>query len=72
MDGDRREDELEGTCAACGAPLDPDDSRNYGFGDQCICWACAEKRGGRYSRDRDTWVSAPNVADLRGADEDDD
>lgn len=65
VDRDDHRDETEASCAACGAPLDPDDSRNYGFGDQCICWSCAEKRGGRYSRDRDAWVSPPNVADLR-------
>ena len=69
MPGDEsREPELASNCSDCGAPIDPDGSRSYAFGEQgLLCWSCAVRRGGRYDADSETWSRAPSVSGLSEA-----
>lgn len=56
--------ELE-NCADCGAELQGALERGYALdARRALCFACAEKRGGRYDERRDLWVRPPDVADL--------
>jgi hypothetical protein len=61
----REESDAMSVCADCGATVDPDRGRTYGgSGGVVLCLSCASDRGGSYDEGRDTWVEAPDVADL--------
>jgi hypothetical protein len=61
----REESDAMGTCADCGAVVDPDRGRAYqGGGGVVLCSECARSRGGAYDELRDSWVRAPDVGDL--------
>ena len=61
----REESDAMRTCADCGSTVDPGRGRAYG-GDEgvLLCSQCAQGRGGAYDELRDSWVRAPDVADL--------
>jgi hypothetical protein len=53
------------TCCDCAAPLWPDVDRAFACGpDSFLCFACAERRGGRYDTGEDSWVVPPDVSGL--------
>ena len=61
----RGNEELELTCADCGAPLGGVGDRSYALAqDRALCWSCALARGGSYDPDQDRWVVEPRVGDL--------
>jgi hypothetical protein len=52
-------------CADCGAQIEADAERAFGFGtENALCPVCAIRRGGRYDADRDTWEVAPDLTGL--------
>jgi len=52
-------------CIECGATISVGPDRGYVFGsDHVLCFACAERRGGRYDADRDDWSSPPDTLGL--------
>jgi hypothetical protein len=52
-------------CMDCGSELAPGNDRDFQFGSQgTLCWACAERRGGRYDERRSLWIREPDVLDL--------
>jgi len=59
------DEEVPVTCLDCGAELTPESDRDFEFGASgALCWACAERRGGRYDERRSRWIEAPDVSDL--------
>jgi hypothetical protein len=60
---DETDDLLE--CELCAVVIDPDRDRAYRVSDnQVLCPVCATARGGVFDERRDTWVKAPEIADL--------
>jgi len=52
-------------CADCGDAIGETD---YRFGEGgALCWACANRRGGRYDPVTERWVTAPRLSDLAHA-----
>jgi hypothetical protein len=52
-------------CADCGAPIEGDIERAFGFGTgNALCALCAARRGGRYDAARDVWDVEPDLAGL--------
>lgn len=52
-------------CADCGAQISRAAERGFAFGEaEVLCFACAERRGGRYDAEEDRWTRPPSLADL--------
>jgi hypothetical protein len=63
---DPRDERIDAsTCADCGAPIEADSERAFGFGTgNVLCASCAARRGGRYDAERDVWHVEPDLAGL--------
>jgi hypothetical protein len=66
----REEWDEQVACAECGALISRAAERGFAFGESgVLCFACAERRGGRYDADEDRWTRAPSLAGLSAAEE---
>lgn len=53
------------TCSQCGGSIGLEFERAFAFDpEHLLCWGCAVERGGQYDTDLDSWVVAPDIADL--------
>ena len=53
------------TCLNCGVELWPDVDRAFASGPGAyLCFECAERRGGVFDADEDSWTVAPDVSGL--------
>lgn len=60
---DELEDEV--CCSDCGATISRAGDRGFAFGESSVlCFACAERRGGRYDAGEDRWTRAPSIGGL--------
>jgi hypothetical protein len=58
--------EVQEPCSSCGTVVGEGLSPVFAFGDGAmLCWKCAMRRGGQYDAEKDTWVVAPDINDLR-------
>lgn len=56
--------ELE-RCLECGATVAPATDRAFAISDEAVlCFACAERRGGRFDEARDGWIVPPDLSGL--------
>ncbi len=61
----RQELEDQVACEDCGAQISRSGERGFAFGEEgVLCFACSERRGGRYDADEDRWTVAPSLAGL--------
>ena len=61
----REELEDQVSCADCGAQISRGGERGFAFGESgVLCFACAERRGGRYDSDEDRWTRPPSLAGI--------